>query len=89
MDVGVEIPLAGTVAADGASKGGLALGIGGLATATVVGRTSLDTIAINVHVGELAVLALKVDDIVVGRVVAAVREGCTEEKVVNMGWALR
>lgn len=83
VNIGIEILLAGAVAADGAGERGLALGVGGLAAAAIVGSTALDAVAVNVHVCELAILALEVDDLVVGRVVTTVREGCAETRVVS------
>lgn len=43
-----------------------------LATATIILRSTLCTIAVDVHVGESAAFALEVDYAVVGEVVAAV-----------------
>lgn len=72
MGIGVEIALAGAVAAEGVSKGRDGLGVARGAAATVVGWAVLDAVAVDVHVDQLAVFALQVDDVVVADVVAAV-----------------
>lgn len=75
VDVGVEILLRRAVRLENPLERGDGLGITRRTAAAVVGGAALDAVAVNVHVDELAVLALEVDDVVVLDVVAAVRVG--------------
>ncbi|KAK1246484.1 hypothetical protein MKX08_000286 [Trichoderma sp. CBMAI-0020] len=51
VSVGIKISLTGTVARDSILEGGDGLSIRRVATAAVVGRASLNTIAVDIHVG--------------------------------------
>jgi hypothetical protein len=75
VDVGVEVADALVVARDRVGEGGDALRVVAVAAAAVVGGTALGTVAVDVHVDEVAARALQVDDLVVCHVVAAVGEG--------------
>lgn len=76
MNIGVKVPLASAVALYDPLKGRRRLCVPGAAAAAVVGRAPLDAVAVNIHVYQLAILALEVDDVVVGDVVAAVVGVC-------------
>lgn len=74
VHVGVEVGDALLVRLDGVCEGGDGLSIAGVAAPPVVCGTTLRTVAVYVHVGELAARALYVEDVVVGDVVATVGE---------------
>jgi hypothetical protein len=72
VGVGIQVLLASSVGLEDILERGDGLRIAGGAAATVVGRAVLDTVAVDVQVDERARLALEVDDVVVGLVVATV-----------------
>lgn len=76
VNIGVQVTLALTVAADSVLERSLRLGVARASASAIISGTALDTIAVNIHVDELAVLALKIDDIVIVAMVATVRECC-------------
>lgn len=76
MNIGVEVIDSLAIALDSILKGSLALGIRGAVTAAVT--TTLGTIAVNVHVHQLAVLSLEVHDAVVIEVITAVSKIWTQ-----------
>jgi hypothetical protein len=75
VHVGVEVPDALLVLLDDPLKRRDGLRVGAAAAPPVVAAPVLLAVAVDVHVGEGAARALEVDDVVVGHVVAAVREG--------------
>lgn len=79
VGIGVKIPLAGAIASDSISESGDILGITRVAAAAIISRATLDTITVDVHVGESAVGALKVDDTIIGKVITAVGGGYVKE----------
>lgn len=76
MRIGIQIALAGAVATHRVGKGCDGLRVARGTAAAVVGRAVLNAVTVNVHVDELAVFALQIDDVVVLHVVAAVVEVC-------------
>ena len=76
VNIGIEVTLALAVAADSVLERSLRLGVARASASAVVGRAALDTVTVDVHVDELAVLALKIDDIVIVAVVTTVGECC-------------
>lgn len=78
MYIRVEVPRVGAVAAQDIGKGRHGLHIGGGAAAAVVGGAELDAVAVNVHVGEVSLFALDVEDLVFFEAVAAVVKICVK-----------
>lgn len=72
VDVRVEIANALFVARNGVLKRGLRLRVGRVPAAPVVSGAALDAVAVDVHVGQVAVAALDVDDSVPVEVIATV-----------------
>lgn len=72
VDVRVEIADALLVARDDLLERGLRLRVGRVPAAPVVTGAALDAVAVDVHVGQVAVAALDVDDSVLVEVVATV-----------------
>lgn len=75
VDVGVEILDTGLVARDGVLEGSLVLSILGAVTAAVASAKS--TVAVDIHVYQVAVGALEVHDAIVVQVVTTVAEVCS------------
>lgn len=79
MSVGIKIPLSGLVRFEDPLERSNGLSIAGAATSAIVRGSALDAIAVNVHVGQLAISALDVHDVVVAQVVTTVAESCSSD----------
>jgi hypothetical protein len=73
VSIGVKIFLTGAIAADSIREGSDILSITRVSATAIIGRTSLNTIAVDVHVGEFTTGALEVDNAIVGKMVTTVR----------------
>lgn len=75
MDFSVQVSNTLSVSPHSVGEGSDRLGVARLSAATVVSRATLRSVAVDVHIGELAILSSEVDDLVVLKVVTAVAEG--------------
>ena len=73
VNIRIQVPDTIAICRDIPLKRSNGLGVGRLATPPVVRSALLRAVAVHVHVDELAVLALHVDDAVAVEVIAAVR----------------